>query len=184
MRIRKIIKRILPKRIIYRHECSLQAKNANMTYADVENMINTNFAKVFGRNINWDNPISYNEKINVAKLYNVTPTKICLTDKILAAEWAKKQLGNEGKIIPLIATYDSVDEIDFSKLPKRYVIKMNNDSGSVFICDEKHPITKDIIEKYRYYFQKRNYAYNNFEMHYKDIKPKIMIEKYIGIYNP
>lgn len=180
MSIKSTIKKSLPKSYIYHREYKLHQQNANKTYAEIEREINANFQKKFGRPIDWGNPKSYNEKLNVAKVYGATKIKTHLTDKILAAKWVQKQVGDECNYIPLIATFDSVDEINFDKLPTRYVMKMNNDSGSVYIHDEEHPVTKEIITKYKYYFQKRNYAYNGYEMHYKDIKPTIMIEQYMG----
>lgn len=179
-KVKILIKKCLPKSFWYRREYCMNVKNSKKTYANAEKEINKKFEKIFGYKINWENPVTYNEKINVAKLYAANDIKTRLTDKILATDWVIEKLGSECKIIPVIATYDSVDEIDFSKLPERYVMKMNNDSGSVFICDENHPITKDILAKYRYCFEKRNFAYVGFEMQYKNIKPKIMIEKYMG----
>lgn len=181
MSVKKIVKKCVPKSYIYDREYRLHdGKNAKKTYAEIEQEINAKYEEKFSRKIDWDNPKTYNEKLNVAKVYGATAVKTRLTDKLLAAEWVKERVGDECKIIPLIATYDSVDEIDFDKLPERYVMKMNSDSGSVFIRDEEHPVTKTLIAKYKYYFQKRNYAYTDYEMHYKDIKPRIMIEKYMG----
>ena len=33
--------------------------------------------------------------------------------------------------------YDSVDEVDFSKLPEKFVFKPNNSSGRIVICNDK-----------------------------------------------
>lgn len=182
MKAKKIIKKILPEKNIYGFKYQRLIKRAHKTYAEAEKELDKEFEKKFNRKINWDNPTSYNEKIQIVKLYGATPLKTQLADKILVADWVKNRLRKESEcsFIPLLTVYDSIDEIDFSKLPNKYVVKMNNDSGSVFVHDEKHPVTKDLIAKYKYYFQKRNFAYMHYEMHYKDIKPKIMIEKYMG----
>lgn len=216
MNIKNFASKKLPRRLVCHHAYAVREKRAKKTYAEAEAELNARFEKVFGRPIDWENPTTYNEKLQVTKLYGATPLKTRLTDKILVVNWVKERLGDSSNthrggssasevgdgraefgtsdgeaefasqgderlaFIPLIAAYDSIDEIDFSKLPDRYVMKMNNDSGSVFIHDEKHPLTKDWIAKYRYYFQKRNYAWNGYEMQYRGIKPKIMIEKYMG----
>lgn len=180
MNIKKKIKRIVPRSIVWSREYQTRAKRANMTYAEVEQELDRRFKKVFGRKINWENPTTYNEKLNVAKLYDSTPLKSELTDKIKVVKWVKKQVGTELNFISLIATFNSIDEIDFSKLSEKYVIKMNNDSGSVFVQDGTKKITKDLIASYKYYYQKRNYAFNSYEMQYKTIQPKIMIEKNMG----
>lgn len=180
MSIKRVIKKYVPKSAVYRRIYNGYKRNAGKTYAEVEDEINLKYKKVFGREIDWENPKTYNEKLNVTKLYDVTDLKTQLTDKILVSDWVRKRVGNECKLIPLIASFDSVDEIDFDKLPEKYVMKMNNDSGSVFIHDKKRPVTKELIVKYKNYLQKRNYAYNGFEMQYKAIEPRIMIEKYMG----
>lgn len=180
-KIKNLIKRIIPKKYLYKYKYSLIKKNKNKTYKEVESEINNKFHKVFGRDVNWDNPTTYNEKVNVSKLYGDNPLKTKLADKILVVDWVKEKVGENGcKFIPVVGVYNSVDEIDFAQLPKKYVMKMNNDSGSVLICDEKHPMTDEMILKYKHYYQRRNYAYQSYEMHYKDIKPKIIIEKYMG----
>ena len=181
MKIKGIIKKFLPKSYVYGRKYRLCEKNANKTYREAEKELNEKFKIIFGREIDWENPKTYNEKINVAKVYDPTPIKTKLTDKILVTDWVKKKLKDDGcKFIPLLGTYDSVDEINFNDLPSCFVIKMNDDSGSVYLCDEDHPINKDILKKYKYYLQKRNYAYSSYEMQYKDIKPKIMIEQCMG----
>lgn len=179
-KIKMLTKKCLPKSFLYRYKYSVNVKNSKKTYAGVENELQKKYEKVFGRKINWEKPTTYNEKINVAELYCATPIKTRLSDKIQVSDWVKEKLGDECKIIPLIGVYNSVDEIDFSKLPECYAMKMNNDSGSIFVCDKKHPITKNVLYKYRHYLEKRNFAYNGFEMQYKNIKPKVMIEKYMG----
>ena len=86
MSIKSTIKKSLPKSYIYHREYKLHQQNANKTYAEIEREINANFQKRFGKSIDWDNPKSYNEKLNVAKVYGATKTKTRLTDKILAAK--------------------------------------------------------------------------------------------------
>lgn len=179
--IKKIIKRVLPQKAINIYKIILERKNSIKTYRQVENTINKSYKKLFKSNINWENPKSFNEKIQVTKLYDVTEIKSILTDKYLVREWVKNIVNNNDlKLIPLLGIYNSIDEIDYSKLPNKYVIKMNNDSGSVIIVDNDHPLTKRKIQSYKQYFQKRNYAFYSYEMQYKSIKPKVLIEKYMG----
>lgn len=181
MNIKKQLKQIIPKSVIYSREYVRRAKRMRETYTEAETELNKRFKAKFGKDINWENPKTFNEKLQVAKLYDAAPIKTRLTDKVLVVDWVKEQLDkNECSFIPLLATFNSIDEIDFSKLPDKYVMKMNNDSGSVFVHDKEHPVTKDLIAKYKYYFQKRNYMCSSYEVHYKTIQPKIMIEQYMG----
>lgn len=182
MNIKTSIKKIIPYAILCKARLYLEEKRSNQTYPEIEASIDATFEHQFGKKVDWDNPTSYNEKLQVSKLYAVSEDKIQLTDKIAVEEWVKRRLGSSDDchFIPLIAAYDSVDDIDFSQLPEKYVIKMNNDSGSALVIDKDRPFTERNKKEYKYYFQKRNYAYVSYELQYRDIKPKIMIQKYMG----
>lgn len=141
--------------------------------------ISKKYKKEFGRELNWNCPKTYNEKINVSKLYCATPEKTMLTDKLLVRDWVKSKIGEE-YLIPIIKVYDRFKDINFDELPDKFVIKMNNDSGSTVICENKKNLNKKILKKKYFYYTKRNFAFVGYEMQYRDIKPKIMIEKYMG----
>ena len=167
MKVKDVVRGFIPKTWIYRYRFSLLKKHANRTYAEAEAELNEKYEQTFGRKINWDSPVTYNEKINVAKLYDPKPIKTILSDKLLANDWVREEVGPKScEFIPVLGVYDSVDEIDFASLPDKYVMKMNNDSGSVFIGDKQHPVTKDLVKEYKILFQRRDYAYHNYEMQY------------------
>lgn len=174
------IKQILKKTSIYDKYLLIKyKKNEGLSYDRKEKIINKMYKKVFNEDINWSNPKTYNEKMNVSKLYGDNIMKTKLTDKYEVRKWIREKIGDE-YLIPIIGVYNSFEEIDFNKLPNKFVIKMNNDSGSVFICQDKNKINIKKLRKKFNFFIKRNYAYASFEMHYKDIEPKIIIEKYMG----
>ena len=112
-------------------------------------------------------------------MYNYSEIKKELADKYTVRKWIANKIGDK-YLIPLIGVYDKFDDIDFSKLPKKFVMKCNHDSGSVTICNNKENLNlKELRSDYNFYL-KRNFADLNFEMHYKEIKPKILIEKNMG----
>lgn len=149
------------------------------SYKKIESYVNKQYKKNFGRNIDWENPKTYNEKLCVSKIYGCNKLKSELTDKITVRNWIKEKIGAE-YLIPIIGVYDKFDDIDFEKLPDKFVMKMNNDSGSVYVCEDKTKIDMSKLrDKFNYYI-KRNFAYLYFEMHYSNIKPKIIIEKFMG----
>ena len=154
-------------------------RHSRMTYAQIEAAIGKRYMQVFGRPINWDNPQTYNEKIHVSKLYMPTPLKTRLADKVAVREWITEKIGSE-YLIPLLGVYDSFDEIDFDALPDQFVIKCNHDSGSVTLVKDKSTMNRDLLRKKYDLFMRRNYAWMGWEMHYRDIKPKIMVEQYMG----
>lgn len=173
------LKRIIPLRYYYKYLAFKFRKRKKINNNKIKNNIEKNYYKVFNKSINWNNPISYTEKMNVSKFLNSNDTITFLTDKCLVRDWVKEKIGEE-YLIPIIGIYDSFEEINFDDLPNQFVIKCNHDSGSAFICKNKKDLDLKTL-KYKYdYFLKRDYSMVSYEMHYRNIEPKIIIEKYMG----
>lgn len=152
--------------------------HSRMSYAEIESAVGSQYRKMFGRTLNWDNPQTYNEKIHVSKVYMPDPIKTRLADKVAVREWITERIGSE-YLIPLLGVYDSFDEIDFDALPDSFVIKCNHDSGSYTIVKDKSKIDRDFLRRKYELLMRRNFAWMGWEMHYRDIPHKIVIEKYI-----
>lgn len=150
------------------------------TYEKAERIINERYSKKHDSQVvDFSNPLTYTEKLNYSKLYNPTKKKSLLTDKITVRDWIKKKIGEE-YLVPIIAIYDSFENIDFKRLPKEYIIKCSHDSGSTNIIDKNHKLDKQELSKKFDYYLNRNLASYNYEMHYRDIKPHIIIEENLG----
>jgi hypothetical protein len=132
-----------------------------------------------GTPLDLENPQTFNEKIQWLKLYDSTPLKTRLTDKYLAREWITENIGEE-YLIPLLGVWDSFDEIDFDALPNQFVLKANHGSGWNVIVKDKVTLDKADAKAKFDKWVKLNFAYiAGLELHYKDIVPKIIAEKYI-----
>ena len=153
-------------------------RHSRMSYAEIEAEIGRQYQQMFGRKLDWDNPKTYNEKIHVSKVYMPSPLKTRLADKYLVRQWITEKIGSE-YLIPLLGVYDSFDEIDFDSLPNQFVIKCTHDSGSYTLVKDKNKINKDVLRRKYNAFMRRNYAWAGWEMHYRDITPRIVIDKYI-----
>ena len=154
-------------------------RNSRMSYAGIESVIGNFYRKIFGRTLNWENPQTFNEKIHVAALYMPDPIKTKLADKVAVREWITERIGSE-YLIPLLGVYDSFDEIDFDALPDSFVIKCSHDCGSVTLVKDKSKIDRDFLQRKYDFLMRRNYAWHGWEIQYRDIPHKIMIEKYMG----
>ena len=132
-----------------------------------------------GHLLNLDNPQTYNEKIQWLKLYDSTPDKTRLADKYLVRDWVAEKIGAE-YLVPLLGVYDKFEDIDFDKLPNQFVIKCNHGSGYNIIVKDKSQMNIDDIKNKVNQWMCENFAYRyGYELHYRDIEPKIIIEKYI-----
>lgn len=75
-----------------------------------------------GAKLDLDNPKTFNEKIQWIKLNDIDDLKTKTADKYLVRDWIKEKIGDKF-LIPLLGVYDSPDEIDYDKLPYKFVIK-------------------------------------------------------------
>lgn len=137
------------------------------------------FKLKLNRNINLSNPQSLNEKCQWIKLYDRNPLYSKLVDKYEVKNIVEKKIG-ENYIIPTIGIYNTFDEIDFDKLPNKFVIKCTHDSGGLVVCTDKNKLN---LKKARNKISKslrKNYYYDWREWPYKNVKPRIIIERYMG----
>ena len=137
------------------------------------------YKKVTGKKLNLQNPQTFNEKIQWLKLYDSTPIKTMLADKYLVREWVNEKIGEE-YLIPLLGVWDKFDDIDFDKLPEKFVLKANHGCGWNIIVKDKNNFNINDAKKKFDVWMNTNYAFKNgLELHYKNIAPKIIAEKYI-----
>ena len=131
-----------------------------------------------GYKLNLSNPKTFNEKMQWLKLYDRKDIYTLMVDKYEAKRYVKEIIGDE-YIIPTIGVYDSFDEMDFEKLPDQFVIKCTHDSGGNVIVKNKKNIDRKKIKKKINKCLKRNYYYVHREWPYKNVKPRIIVEKYL-----
>lgn len=126
-----------------------------------------------------ENPKRYTDKIHWRKLYGLTPEMSRLSDKYAVREWIKEKIGEE-YLIPLLGVWDSFDEIDFNKLPDKFVLKTNNASSTNVIVTDKNSLDLKLLKKKFDFWMKMPYWYlYGYEMQYSKIPPKIIAEKYM-----
>ena len=137
------------------------------------------YKKMTQKDIDLSNPQTFNEKIQWLKLYDSTPIKTQLTDKYLVRDWIKEKIGSE-YLIPLLGVYDNFDEINFDELPNKFIIKCNHGSGYNIIVRNKNNLDKQDAKQKINKWMSENFAFHaGYELHYFNIKPKIIIEKFI-----
>ena len=132
-----------------------------------------------GRKLNMDNPTTLNEKLQWMKFNYRFPLQSIVSDKLLVRDYVKEKIGEE-YLIPLLGSWKDYEDIDFSLLPKQFVLKCNHDSGGLVVCTDKDKLdftkAKDKVEK----SLKSNFFYIGREYQYRNIKPRIICEKFIS----
>lgn len=132
-----------------------------------------------GKKLNLENPMSFNEKLQWLKLNDRRTIFTTMADKHAVREYVKNIIGEE-YLIPLLGIWVRPEDIDFDTLPKQFVLKCNHDCGSVIICHDKSNFDKASAVKKLNKCLKSNYYWQGREWPYKNIKPKIVAEKYMG----
>ena len=131
-----------------------------------------------GRKLNLDHPSTYSEKLQWLKIHDRKPEYTKLVDKYEVKKIISDRIGSE-YIIPTLGVYENFADIDFNALPDQFVLKCTHDSGGLVICRDKSKLDIDAAKKKIDRCLKHNFFYTNREWPYKDVKPRIIAEKYM-----
>lgn len=143
-----------------------------------EKFIKWEYFSGMGKFPNLEHPRTYNEKLQWLKLNDIHPEYSKMVDKYEAKEYVRSIIGDE-HIIPTLNVWNSWEEIDFSNLPEKFVLKTTHDSGGVAVCKDKSEKTLREAKKKICKSLKHNYFYEHREYPYKDIKPRIIAEQFM-----
>lgn len=131
-----------------------------------------------GKELNLNNPQTFNEKIQWLKLYDRHPEYTMMVDKYAAKQYVASKIGDE-YIIPTLGVWTKFDDIDFDKLPNKFVLKCTHDSGGLVICKDKSTLDIAAAKRKIEHCLKRKYYYIHREWPYKNVPPRIIAEKYM-----
>lgn len=126
----------------------------------------------------FDNPRSYNEKLQWLKLNYKRPEYTEMVDKVAAKDYVAKMVG-EKYIIPTIGVWDSIDDIDWNSLPNQFVLKAAHDSGGVVVCKDKSKLNISEAKDMLAGAGKKDYTKYNKEYAYHDVPRRFIAEQYM-----
>lgn len=135
----------------------------------------------FGRKLNLSNPQTINEKVLWLKFntYWENDTIKQCADKLRVRDYLE-QRGFDHLLNGLIGAYENVDDIDFSKLPNQFALKLNVGCACNIIVSDKSKLNIENVKKTMKKWLSANYWLGWSEMQYKGVKPCILIEEYLG----
>jgi hypothetical protein len=118
------------------------------------------------------------QKIISLVLYWRDPLAVICADKYEVRDYVKQKIGKE-YLNELYGVYESIDELNKDTLPKSFVLKCTHGSGFNVICKDKEKMDwKREFRKIKRWLR-TNYYFTSQEWVYKDIKPRIICEKYL-----
>jgi len=137
------------------------------------------FRLQMGYRLNLKDPKTFSEKLQWLKLYDRRPEYTVMVDKVKAKEFVASKLGEE-YIIPTLGVWKDPDEIDFDRLPDRFVLKCNHNSGlGMYICKDKSKMDVEKVKEELRKGLKQNYYSGNREWPYKNVPRRILAEQFI-----
>lgn len=100
------------------------------------------------RKLNLRNPQRFTEKLQWYKINYRNPIMHQCVDKYQVRDYVSNK-GLEDILVKLIGKFDSIDNIDWSALPDRFVIKTTHGGGglNVVVCNEKNKLNVDDIKE-------------------------------------
>lgn len=143
-----------------------------------EEFVKKFYKNAFGNELDLENPVTFNEKLNWLKLNLKNPNATICADKYEV----RKYIENKGYgyiLNDLLGVYDNVEEIDIDRLPDRFVLKGTHGSGWNLIVKDKNKVNWKPWKLIMKSWLRQNFYYYGREWVYKDIKPRIICEKFL-----
>ena len=173
--MKKIIKRLL-KKFNIEQEIIYFYNRISYFWKSDEEYYRRAYRKQFNRELNLKDPKTFNEKVIKRILFDKQEIYSKLADKYLVREYVKSKIG-EKYLVPIYGVYRSIEELDETKLPEKFVLKCTHDCKSVFICEDKNKFDFEKMKKKMRFYLKRNFYYQTREWQYKNIIPRIICEE-------
>ena len=132
------------------------------------------------KELHLDSPKTFNEKMQWLKLYDRGNDSLTDTvDKYAVKKIVADKIG-EQYVIKSYGVWDRFEDIDFDKLPNQFVLKTTHDCGGVLICKDKKTFDYEKAKKFLSERLQRRYFYQAREWPYKNVKPRILAEEFVG----
>lgn len=177
MDIKRKIKLLFPN--IYIWKSTLRNKRySKMNNEEIKEEISQLYEFHLGRKLDWSNLRRFTEKMQWKKIFYVNPLEKIASDKYAVRDWVSKKIGEE-YLIPMLGIWDNFKDIDFEKMPDKFVLKTTHSSANVIIVKDKNKFDKKYAALLFKLWLSVDYAYASFEMNYKDIPRKIIAEEYM-----
>lgn len=129
-------------------------------------------------NFDIDHPKTWCEKMQWLQLHDDVKLRAKCADKIGVHEYCFSKIGKD-LCVPILKIYKTPDDIQFSELPKQFVLKCNHGYAFNIICRDKSQFDeKECRNKIRKWLD-TPFGQNSIEPHYLFINRKCYTEKFI-----
>ena len=121
------------------------------------------------------------EKLKWLMEHDNNALKTICADKLKVRTYIKNKLKlkDDSMFVPILAIYDKASDIDFDKLPDKFVLKCNHGSGFNIVCTDKSKLDKKKAIESLNKWMAEDYSTRHGELHYHGIEHKIFCEPYL-----
>ena len=140
------------------------------------------FKIVLKKRLNFENPQTFNEKLQWLKLYYYpfNRTVIQCADKYAVREYIERK-GYGNLLVPLVGYWENAKSIEWEALPDRFVLKCNHGCAYNIVCNDKSKLDINKTTTQLNKWMKEDFGAFNIELHYSKIKPHIITcEEFLG----
>ena len=136
---------------------------------------------VMGKRLHLRHPVLFSEKLQWLKLNQKSSIFTELVDKLAVKERVSHTIGAE-YVCPVLDIWDTVDQIDYSRLPDQFVLKTTHGGGNtgVVVCHDKIHFDQDAAKAILNESMNSNIFTRYREWPYKNVKRRIFAEQYLG----
>lgn len=173
-----------------RNNKKAQSRKFDLIKSEIEK-----YRNYYGFEPNLTKPTKLSEVIIWQKLFFYDERATTMTDKLACKSFFKNIIGDDLFFANVLAVFDNLNKLTIKNLPGECVLKCNHNSGYIFhfkkTDDGKYTIRNlrdKEHKKYHFWVMKKilkellkiNYYYYYFEWNYKNIKPIVFAEEYLG----
>ncbi len=135
--------------------------------------------RIVGQPLDLKNPTTFDDKQWWIKFHYHDPLMTQCADKYLVRRYVEECGLNSILNEMYFGGLTKAEDIDFDSLPDKFYIKTNHGCGGNICVDKRRGYNRKDINRQINRALKRNYYNQSREWPYKDIKPCIMVEKFI-----
>ena len=134
------------------------------------------FRQALGYEGDFENPRSYQEKVQFRKLYGNHELYARVADKFRVRDYVAARVGDP-YLVPLLAVHSRLTPRSFEPLPDRFIIKATHGCKWNQVVRDRRELDVDATVRRFNKYARARYGHATGERHYAFIHPRIVIEE-------
>jgi TupA-like ATPgrasp len=124
-------------------------------------------------------PRTYNEKVAWKVLNDRNPAIATTADKFAVRDYVAARVGPDLPV-PLIATFDRAHDIDWDRLPERFVMKASHGSRMIIVVPDKARADRDAILSRASQWLQEDYSRQSRAWGHRGLRRRILVERLLS----